>query len=164
MILLVTTSSRAKECAAALERGARRKVQVAHSVARAVSLLQSSEYDALVVDESLVEIDDCAIDTLLHHAGLAMPIYINLGLHCTERVVREVHAGLLRKEAERLGALRRAENLLRSELRGDITGILLSSELALRDSGLAPQVAEKINSVHELAERMRARLEPASVG
>ncbi len=159
MILLVTTSSRAKECAMALEKSSRQKVALADSVGRALAKLQQAEYDALIVDESLVEIDDTAIDALLNHAGMAMPIYINLGLHRTERVVREVGAGLMRKHAERLGAKRSAVTELQSQLRGDLTGILLASELALRESSLPPRVADRINSVHKLAQQIRSRLE-----
>lgn len=164
MILLVSTSSRAKDCAAALEQGARQKVALANSVGRALARLQAAEFDALVVDESLVEIDDSAIDALLNHAGMAMPIYINLGLHRTERVVREVQAGLMRKHVERLGARRSAVSELQGQLRGDVTGILLASELALHESSLPPQVADRINSVHKLAEQMRSRLDPAMAG
>lgn len=159
MILLVTASSRAKECAAALEVSARQKVDSAPTVGRALAKLQHTEYDALVVDESLVELDDNAVSALLNHAGMAMPIYINLGLHCTERLVREVNAGLMRKHAERLGAKRSAMTELQSQLRGDLTGILLASELALRESSVPPRVADKINSVHKLAEQIRTRLE-----
>lgn len=159
MILLVTASSRARECAAALEAGARQKVELAHTVNRALAKLQQAEYDALVVDESLVEIDDCAVHTLLNHAGMAMPVYINLGLHNTERLVREVIAGLMRKHAEHLGAKRSAMTELQTQLRGDLTGILLASELALRESEIPPRVAERINSVHKLAEQIRTRLE-----
>jgi signal transduction histidine kinase len=163
MILLVTASSRAKECAAALETSARQKVDVAHSVSRALAKLQQTEYDALVVDESLVEIDDGAVNALLNHAGMAMPIYINLGLHRTERLVREVIAGLMRKHAEHLGARRSAITELQSQLRGDLTGILLASELALRESSIPPRVADRINSVHRLAEQIRTRLEVAAM-
>lgn len=159
MILLVTVSSRAKECAAALETSARQKVDLAHSVSRALAKLQQTEYDALVIDESLVEIDDSAVNALLNHAGMAMPIYINLGLHRTERLVREVIAGLMRKHAEHLGAKRSAITELQSQLRGDLTGILLASELALRESSIPPRVADRINSVHRLAEQIRTRLE-----
>ena len=88
MILLITASCRAKECAAALETGARQKVDLAHSVSRALTKLQHAS-DALVVDELLVEIDDSAIHSLLNHSGMAMPIYVNLGLHCTERSSRK---------------------------------------------------------------------------
>lgn len=159
MILLVTISSRAKECAAALESSSRQKVAVADSVSRALAKLQLAEYDALIIDESLVEIDDSAVDALLNHAGMAMPIYINLGLHRTERVVREVGAGLMRKYAERVGAKRSAVTELQCQLRGDLTGILLASELALRESSIPPRVADRINSVHKLAEQIRSRLE-----
>jgi hypothetical protein len=124
--------------------------------------LQEIQYDALVLDESLVEIDDSTIDALLNHAGMAMPIYINLGLHRTQRVVREVQAGLMRKHAERLGARHSAITELQSQLRSDVTGILLASELALRDLSLPPRVADRINSVHRLAEQIRSRLGPVA--
>ena len=163
MILLITSSSRAKECAAALEQSARRKVALANSVSRALAKLQENEYETLVIDESLVEIDDSAVDALLNQAGMAMPIYINLGLHRTERVVREVQAGLMRKHAEHLGARRSAVTELQSQLRGDLTGILLASELALRESSLPARVADRINSVHKLAEQIRSRLEPLAI-
>lgn len=159
MILLVTASSRAKECAVALQAGARQKVELASSVSRALLKLQQADYDALVIDESLVEIDDTAVTALLNHARMAMPIYINLGLHRTERLVREVMAGLMRKHAEHLGAKRSAITELQSQLRGDLTGILLASELALREASVPPRVAERINSVHRLAEQIRTRLE-----
>ena len=159
MILLVTASSRARECAAALETGARQKVDLAHTVSRALAKLQQAEYDTLVVDESLVEIDDGAVHALLNHAGMAMPIYINLGLHSTERLVQEVIAGLMRKHAEHLGAKRSVITELQNQLRGDLTGILLASELALRESAIPPRVADRISSVQKLAEQIRTRLE-----
>jgi hypothetical protein len=52
---------------------------------------------------------------------------------------------------------------LQCELRGDLTGILLASELALRESSLPPRVADRINSVHKLAEQIRQRLDGAAV-
>lgn len=159
MILLISTSSRAKDCAVALENSTKQKVQHASSVSRALVMLRGREYDVLVVDESLAEMDDAAVDNLLNRAGLAMAIYVNLGIHRTERIVREVQAGLLRKEAEHIVAKRSAQRLLRSELRGDVTGILLASELALRESGLPTRLAERMNSVHHLAEQMRSRLQ-----
>jgi hypothetical protein len=124
-------------------------------------MLQASDYEVLLVDESLAEVDDSAIDSLLNHAGLAMPVYMNLGLHRTQRVVREVQAGLMRKRAEHIAATRSAQNLLCSELRGDVTGILLASELALKEPAIHPGLARRISSVHRLAEQMRGRLQAA---
>jgi signal transduction histidine kinase len=91
-----------------------------------------------------------------------MPIYINLSLHRTDRVVREVVAGLLRNHAERLGAKRSAIAELQGQLRDEVTGILLASELALRESSIPPRVAARINSVHRLAEQIRTRLEASA--
>jgi len=159
MILLVTTSSRGKECAAALERGTGHKTHLATSVPQAVAKLQNADYDLLVTDQSLLEADLRALDTLLNHCSTAIPIYVNLSLHSSERIVREIQVALRRAQEEKLAAERVAGKLLRNELRGEVTGILLNPELALRHAGLTPEIAEKINSVRELAERMRSRLE-----
>ena len=115
MILLVTTSSRAKECAAALEQGTGHKTHVASSVPQAVSKLEAVDYEGLAIDQSVLESDFRALDTLLNHCGLAMPLHINLALHSTERVVRELQAALRRAEKERLVAVHAAGQVLRSQ-------------------------------------------------
>jgi hypothetical protein len=159
MILLVTTSSRAKEYAAAVERGTGHHTHLAGSVTQVLGKMQVADYDLLVIDQSLLEADSRALDTLLNRCGTAMPVHVNLALHSSERIAREVQVALRRTQEEKLVAERVAGRLLRNELRGELTGILLNSELALRHSGLAPEIAEKITSVRELAEKMRSRLE-----
>jgi CheY-like chemotaxis protein len=161
MILLVTTSSRARECAAALEQGTGHKTHVASSVPQAVTKMQAAEYDGLAIDQSLLESDFRALDTLLNRCGIAVPLYVNLALHSNERVAREVQVALRRAEKEKLMATRTAEQLLRNQLRSQVTGILLNSELALRQKSISPDVAEKVRSVRELAEKMRSQLEIA---
>ena len=158
MILLVTTSSRAKDCAAALELGTGHKTHISSSVPQAVSRLQAAEYDALAIDQSLLEVDLRALDTLLNRCGMAMPVYVNLALHSTERVVREIQVALRRIESERFLAMQSAEKSWRSQLRGNLTGILLNSDLALRQRSISPDVAEKVKSVRDLAEKMRTQL------
>ena len=159
MILLLTASSRGNECAAALERGTGHKTHVASSVPQAVTKLQTADYDLLAIDQPMLETDLRALDTLLNRCGTAIPVYVNLSLHSSERIVREIQVALRRAQEEKLAAERVAGKLLRNELRSEVTGILLNSELALRHAGLAPEIAEKINSVRELAEKMRSRLE-----
>ena len=159
MILLVTTSSRAKECAAALEQGTGHKTHVATSVPQAVSKMEAAEYETLVIDQSLLESDFRALDTLLNHCGLAVPLHINLALHGADRIVREVQVALRRTEQEKLMASRSVERVLRNQLRSEVTAILLNSELALRQQSLAPDVEEKIKSVRQAAEKMRSQLQ-----
>ncbi len=158
MILLVSISSRATECAAALEQGCGHPTQVANSVPQAVRRLQTTEYDALAIDQSLLEADFRALDTLLNHAGTAQPIYVNLALHHTDRVVREVQVALRRAEKEKQWAMSMAERVLRNQLRGEVTGILLTSELALRQPAIPDDVVTKIRMVQDMAEKMRSRL------
>ena len=158
MILLVTASSRAQECAAALEQGTGQKTQVARSVPQAVTRLRNGDYDALAIDQSLLEADFRALDTLLNHAGTAMPLYVNLSLHSSARVVREAQVGLRRADKEKRMALRTVERELRNQLRGEVTGILLTSELALRNPALPVDVAAKLQLVQSMAEKMRVRL------
>src|ERR1039457_2353181 len=143
MVILVTTSPRARECAAAIEQTTHQKTQIATSLARAVECLQTHDYDVLVIDESFNHAEIGGVNLLLNHAGLAMPIYVNLALHGTERVTREVQNGMLRFVREKLAAMRTAENVLRGLLRGEVTAILLNSELALREPALSASIAEK---------------------
>ncbi len=163
MVILITTSPRARECAAAIEQTIRQKTQIASSLAKAVECLQAHEYDAVVLDESFNHVDTGGVSQLLNHAGAAMPIYVNLALHGTERVTREVQNGMLRFVREKLAAMRTAESVLRNLLRGEVTGILLNCELALRTPSVAEGMAEKIQVIHELAENMRLKLEGTPV-
>jgi CheY-like chemotaxis protein len=158
MILLVTTSPRAREAAAAVEQGTGHKTHLASTVPQALSRLQAAEYDCLAVDQSLLEVDFRALDTLMNRCGMAMPAYINLALHSVEREVREITVALRRQESERLLAMRSAERTLSNQLRGNLTGILLNSELALRQKSISADVAEKVQAVRELAEKMRDQL------
>lgn len=158
MILLVTTSARARECAAALEQGTGHKTHVAATVPQALHRLEAAEYDALAVDQSLQETDLCALDTLLNRSGMAMPVYVNLGLHGTDRITREVQVALRRLDSEKALAMQSAGRLLSNQLRNNLTGILLISDLALRQKSISPDVADKVKSVRDLAERMRGQL------
>ncbi len=158
MILLVTTSTRGKDCAAALERGTGHKTHVSTTVPLALTRLQATEYDAIAVDQSLLEADPHALDTLLNRCGTAMPLFLNLALHSPERVVREVQVGLRRIDGEKVQAMRSAEQVLANQLRGNLTGILLNSDLVLRQKSIPVDVAERVKSVRDLAEQMRAHL------
>jgi hypothetical protein len=159
MILLVTTSSRGHEYAAALENGTGQATHVAGTVPQALAKLQAEDYELLAIDQPLLETDFRALDTLLNRCGTAMPVYVNLALHSGERIVRELQVALRRSQEEKVVAERAAGRILRNELRSEVTGILLNSELALQQRDLAPELAAKLNSVRELAEKMRSRLE-----
>ncbi len=101
MILLVTASSRAQECAEAIERKTHQKTLTARTLAKAVESLQRQEFDAVVFDESLQQTEASAENTVLLHGGSALPVYVNLALHGSDSVATEVSCGLRRLVRER---------------------------------------------------------------
>jgi hypothetical protein len=159
MILLVTPSERAPECAAALHDATGEEVAVAESLARAATLLRAEGYLAVVLDQYLVETEPHETENTLEHLGTSILVPVNLAISGMERLVREVRAALQRRQREEARARQAAIGRLRSELNGTITALLLSSELALETAGLPATAVEKIESVHELVKKLRRQLE-----
>jgi CheY-like chemotaxis protein len=159
MILLITTSPRAGECAVAIERATGKSAHTTSNFRRALRLLRQQEFDAIVVDQCLPDAESDSGELLPSLSGAAILIFMNLALSGTERVVRDVRAALNRREQEQRLAMLAAERILSSEIRNALTGILLSSELALNEPTLPAGVAAHLRSVQELAEQVRSRLE-----
>ena len=163
MILLVTNSARLQECAEAIARKTHQKVTSAGTVAKAIASLEREEFEALVIDESMTQMDNSAEPAILAHAGIAVPMYVNLALHGTERVAAEVSLGLQRLLQERAASMRAASSDLRNQLGSDVTAILLNAELGLQENSLTSGVSEKLRMVQAIAQRMRQKLERTPV-
>jgi hypothetical protein len=159
MILLVTPSERASECAAALRAATDDEVLVAESLARATIFLRAEDCRAAVFDQSLLEAEPNEAESTLEHLGTAIPVQVNLAISGIERLVREVRAALQRRQREESSARQAAIGRLQSELNGTVTALLLSSELALQAPGLPAAAKERLQSVHELVKKFRHQLE-----
>jgi hypothetical protein len=159
MILLVTASARAGECAAALHDSTGERVEVAESLPRAASLLRSERYLAVVLDQHLLETEPSEAATTFEHMGTAIVVQVNLAISGMERLVREVRGAVRRREREEVRARQAALDKLHSELNSTVTALLLSSELALGTRGLPAEAAEKLQSVHALVQKLRRQLE-----
>jgi hypothetical protein len=159
MILLVTSSARAPECAAALNQATGERVVVAESLSRATTLLRAQCYLAVVLDQYLLEADPREAENVLDHLGTAIPVQVNLGISGMERLVREAREAVERRQREEVGARKAVISRMYGELNGTVTALLLSSELALATPGLPAAAAEKIESVHELVKKLRKQLE-----
>jgi DNA-binding NtrC family response regulator len=159
MILLITASVRGRECAKALLASTKTKTEVVPEVRTALNRLREASFSAVVIDDSLLATSGKQLDILLKHLGTAIPVFVNLAISRSDRVVRDVLAALQRVEQERALARKAVEWELRSELKGELTGILLWTQQAMAVPALPAAAETKLKSVVELADRIRARLE-----
>jgi len=150
---------RAQECADAIERETHQQAHVASSLSEATKCLGQAECQAIVIDESWQQVEGDVDRLVYDQEGTALPIYVNLSLHAAERVAHEVSCGLQRLDREQAASMRVATSNLRSELRGEVTAILLNTDLALREPSLTPNASEKLRAVQETAEKMCSKLD-----
>lgn len=162
MIIIASSAANARECAIALEKQTGERSAFSNSLRECAHKLQSQEFSAVVLDQVLVDSSPGSMDLMWKHAGGAIVVAVNFAINGSDRVVREVKAALRRRERERAKAQSAVETRLRNELTGAVTGILLSSELALKQPELPAMVVSKLRSVHELAMQMKERLGPAA--
>ena len=157
MILLISPSAKVQESAKALEEATSESLRIASTLRQAVGHLRSEEYSAVLVDQGLVESEPDESELVLQHMGSAIPVYLNFGISGFDRVLRELRAALHRRKREAVMAHRAAEQNLRNELKGPLTALLLSCEMALE----APDISTatpKIRKACDLAREVRTKL------
>lgn len=158
MVLLITDCSSAPECARMITSATRAKTEIASNIRAALHRLREKEYRAVVLDDSMSETESGQLDVLHKHLGAAVPVFVNFAVSGKERVVRDVATALRRVENEKQFARRSVEWELRSQLKADLTGILLSAQQALETPSLPSAAEGKLKNVCELAERMKLRV------
>lgn len=158
MILLITPSAKAQACAEAVKLATNEDVEIASTLRQATTQLRAREYDAVVIDQFLVDAEPDESDLLVQHVEGGIPVYINFAISGPERVIREIRAALNRRKKEVHVARQGAELALRSELRGNVTALLLSCEMALNVPNLPSAVEAKIRSIYDLAKEIRLKV------
>ncbi len=164
MILVVTPNLRAEECAEALRLATSEEIVLAESLRKAIALLRSKSFLAIVLDQYLLETEADETETVMQHLGTAIPLQVNFAISGIERLTREVRAAVRRRTREEVSARRAAASSLHSELNGTVTALLLSCELVLGSPGLPLGAAEKMQSAHELVKQLRLQLESSMAG
>ena|ERR1041384_124026 len=157
MILLITPSAKVQECTKVLEEATSEAIQVAPTLRQAAAHLRAEEYSVVVLDQFLVEAEPEESDLVLQHVGSAVPMYANFAISGIDRISRELRAALNRHKREVGMARQSAEQMLRNELKGTLTALMLSCELALQTPDQAT-VEVKIRQVYELAVEMKSKL------
>jgi hypothetical protein len=158
-VLVISGIAGAQNLVAMLEQSIGAKVQVAPTRQAGLAFLKRSEFAVIVVEENLVEADPEWADTLWQSAGLAIPLQVNFAIKGSARLGREVKTALARRDAEYEMARRVAAREMENELKGSLTGLLLQSELALREPQGSEALAPKLKLMVELAANIRDRFE-----
>ncbi len=159
MILFLSPYQNAPDCAAQIERLTHEQVKVVDSIRLALASLRSHEFTAVVADENLIECTPGSADSLVQRMGAAIPVFVDMACLRMERVAKLVAAACKRREAEYKIAREQAAAELRSELKSEVTGLLISSELVLKTPGHSTETSEKLEGILEIAKRMKVRLE-----
>lgn len=158
-VLLVSALSGAEACAAAIMQQMGMYVAIVAGRQEALDALRTGSYDALIVDDSLAEGDPRGAELLWKMAGLAIPMQVNFALTGSTRLVRDLRAALARREQEKGAAHRAALRAVESELRNSLSGLLLHTQLALKESPSSPQLEQRLRLMAELAGNLKERLE-----
>lgn len=162
MILLMTTASIGEQCSRALLAATRHKVHLATDYRSAEELLRAQEVAAVVFDESSISSNSADAIDVIKLAGAAAVIEVNFALHAEARVVREVQQALRRYQQQRIVAQKAARAELECQIKGDLTGIMVASQMALYTPSLPAKAQAKMEEVFQLAERLRERLKSAA--
>lgn len=158
MILLTTSLTKAKDFAGAIEAALNEPVVVAASLHEAATQLQTQEFSVAVFDQLLLEAEPDDGDAALRNLGAAFPVYMNFAVTGERRLQRDLRSALHRRNRELAMAREEAARSLRSEMKDQITVLLMSCELALQVPDLSA-AKSKISGAYETAKLLRDRLD-----
>ena len=161
-VLIISTMDGAENCAEWIAGQVGSRVEVAATRRAALAALRRSKFAVVVVEESLSEGDPEWADQVWGLAGLAIPVQINFAISGCARLGREVKAALMRRDGQKAIARKAAAIDIENDLKSAITGLLLESELALREPAIPPALEPKLRHLVELAGALRERLRGSS--
>jgi signal transduction histidine kinase len=155
-ILLVAPESAALPVADALRHDLHAEVEMTPSPRSALASLRRNEFSLILIDESLATPDTASADLIYQNAGGALVVELNFAISSAARIVRQTRAALARRTQDRAQARAAAAAALQGELNATLAGILLESQLALREA--SPAQAPKLRHLVQLAGDLRDRL------
>jgi CheY-like chemotaxis protein len=155
-ILIIAKEDAARTVANFLQRELDRAVEIASSRRAGLATLRRAEYSLILLDENLA-VADVEITESLYEKALATQILeINFALCNSHRILRQVRAAFTRRAHDQVQARKAATIILQNDLKSSVTGLLLESQLALREA--QPSNVAKLRHLVELAGDLRNRL------
>lgn len=159
MLLMITPSAKARGCVQAIQQVTSEETHVAATSSQALARLRAQEYVAVLIDQAFLETEPVESDIVLEHIGSAVPVHVNFAINGMDRVAREFRAALRRHQKASLLFRQEVQQGLRNELKGTVTALLLSCEMALQVPDLQSEAETRLRSVYQLAQEMRVKLE-----
>jgi hypothetical protein len=157
-ILLIAPESAALPVADALRHDLHAEVEMTPSRRAGLASLRRNDFSLVLIDESLTTPDTASADLIYQNAGGALVVELNFAISSAARIVRQTRAALARRTQDHAQAHAAAATALHSELNATLAGILLESELALREAtpAQAPRLRHLVQLAGDLRDRLRA--------
>lgn len=155
-ILVISPEAAALSVVEALRQELNLPVSRASSRRGGLAMLRRGQYLLVVLDETLLDTDGLTTDLLFQNAGSAPILEVNVSSTLPARIVRQVRSALQRRAQDEKRAQEAAAASLQAELRGLLSGLLLESQLALRQA--RPEQAPKLRQLVQMADDLRNRL------
>lgn len=154
-ILLIAPATTANAVADELRLALDTTVEIASTHRAALGILRRREFGLVLIEEALGS-DPEITDLLYQSVGGAMIVELNFAISSAPRIVRQARAALSRRAHDQTLARAAAAASLHSELNATLAGLLLESQLALREA--TPAQAPKLRHLVQLAGDLRERL------
>jgi len=155
-VLLVAPEPAATTLAQSLRHDLQASVQVASNARASLTALRREQFDLVLLEENLAAAEPDATPAIYTGAGAVPLLEINFGICGRDRVIRQVKSALTRRAADEAKARKAASVTLQKELNASLTGLLLESQLALRQAG--PELLPTLQHLIDLASGMREQL------
>jgi hypothetical protein len=158
-ILIVSASERRFELQKSIHESLSVAVSVVATFQEALSAVAISRYQAVVLDEGLADLNPTAADDFLAHCSDELPIFVKLAITGVPRCVQQVQLAIRRFDRERQIIVNAARCSIHSQLRDALTAVLISSQLALKTSGLSQEAMKHLTAVLKAAESLQKSIE-----
>ncbi len=157
-LLLLAAEPAASRVAGALQVALDARVTICACRQTCLERLRDEEFSLVLTEGAVTAADPEAADALYAAAGGAPVLEINFGISSADRIVRQARATLLRRAQDERGARAAAALSFNNQLNASLTGLMLESEIALRQAG--PRLQPTLRRVVEMANALREQLRP----
>ena len=154
--LLFAADPLASEAGRALRFHLAADVTVTETQARCIDALRRDSFDLILLEESALDLDPQGAEALYEALGASAAIEVNFGIMRADRVALAAGSALRRRQLDLQRAQAAAYSALQHQLTASVSGLLLESQLALRQAG--PDAVPALHRLVGLAEHVCATL------